>query len=98
MMPEHGKCTSIGWHCVIVEVADDLTQPFPLLGDWPVPPGFPLKLEFTRAGLAADEGEAKEEGLRMRAKLREIKETLRRCMHDCRSGEAASLTAVALAR
>jgi hypothetical protein len=35
MMPEHGKCTRIGRHCVIVEVAtEDLPQPFPLVGDY----------------------------------------------------------------
>src|SRR5436305_11563767 len=28
------QCTSIGWHCVVVEVAvDDVPQPFPLSGD-----------------------------------------------------------------
>ena len=34
MVPEHMQCTSIGWHCVVVEVAvDDVPQPFPLCGD-----------------------------------------------------------------
>src|SRR5947208_8632508 len=79
------QCTSIGWHCVVVEVAvDDVPQPFPLCGDrlvhapphflfdhrelrsHAVPPGLPLDLEFARAALAADEGEAQEvEGLRL---------------------------------
>src|SRR5947199_8278163 len=28
------QCASIGWHCVVVEVAvDDVPQPFPLCGD-----------------------------------------------------------------
>ncbi len=34
MVPEHMQCASIGWHCVVVEVAvDDVPQPFPLSGD-----------------------------------------------------------------
>ena len=34
MVPEHVQCTSVGRHCVVVEVAvDDVPQPFPLNGD-----------------------------------------------------------------
>src|SRR6516225_8638767 len=35
MVPEHGQCTGVGWHCVIAEVAtNDVPQPFPLIGEW----------------------------------------------------------------
>src|SRR5882724_6117843 len=34
MMPEHMQCMSVGWHCVVVEVAtDNGPQPLSLLGD-----------------------------------------------------------------
>jgi hypothetical protein len=34
MVQEHVQCTSVCWHCVVVEVAaDDPPQPLPLLGD-----------------------------------------------------------------
>src|ERR1700693_2041399 len=34
MVPERVQCLTVGRHCMVVEVpADDLTQPFPLLGD-----------------------------------------------------------------
>src|SRR4249920_1236825 len=34
MVSEHVQCTTVGRHCVIVEVAaDNPAQPFPLLGD-----------------------------------------------------------------
>src|ERR1700732_2734233 len=85
MVPEHMQCMSIGWHCMIVEVAvDDVAQPFSLnrdrlvhapphllfdhleLRSHAIRPGFPFDLEFTRAGLTADEGEAQEvEGFRL---------------------------------
>src|SRR6201997_3683359 len=84
VMPEHLQCTTVGRHCVVIEVAaDDSPQPLPLRGDrlvhapshlllhflelrpHAVPSGLPFDLEFSRSGLAADEGETQEvEGLR----------------------------------
>src|SRR6516164_3046940 len=69
MVPEHGQCTGVGWHCVIAEVAtNDVPQPLfdhPQLRPHAISPGLPFDLEFALAGLAADEGEAQEvEGLR----------------------------------
>src|SRR6478672_2603617 len=83
LVPEYMQRLTVGWHCMVVEVAvDDGPQPFPLLGNRQVDalphlpfdhlellshavrPGLPSNLEFARAGLAADEGEAQEvEGL-----------------------------------
>ena len=43
---ECAQCSLVRWHCVVLVVArNDLSQPFPLLGDWLVhsPPQFPLQ-------------------------------------------------------
>src|SRR6476619_7160845 len=76
MVPEDMQCVCIGRHRVIVEVAVDRDRlvhaPPHLLFDrlelrpHAVRSGLPFDLEFARAGLAADEGEAQEvEGFRL---------------------------------
>ena len=53
---ECAQCSPVRWHCVVLEVArNDLSQPFPLLGDWLVhsPPQFPSNLaEFSLHAVA----------------------------------------------